>query len=154
GRYVERCDGMARLARAGFERSGSEAGPDAALALAAIFDALHRVGVAPSGDLAEKGAESPASSDLSPAESHLLGVLSANDAPHNLRATLRNLHQLTLSVRSRLSRDAWHVLRRLTTTLDSVPVEDETRLDVAIDTLNQLLITLAAVSGTTLDNMV
>ncbi len=31
---------------------------------------------------------------------------------------------------------------------------DEGRLDVAIDTLNQLLITLAAVSGTQLDNMV
>jgi len=153
GRYVERCDGMARLARAGFERSGSEAGPDAPLALASIFDALHRVGVAPSA-APQVPENRPADPELSPAENLLLGVMFDNGAPHNLRAILRNLHQLTLSVRSRLSRDAWHVLRRLTTTLDSVRVEDEKRLDVAIDTLNQLLITLAAVSGTTLDNMV
>jgi uncharacterized alpha-E superfamily protein len=153
GRYVERCDCMARLARAGFERSGSEAGPDAPLALAAIFDALHRVGVAPNA-APRVPEDRPADPELSPAENLLLGVMFDNGAPHNLRAILRNLHQLTLSVRSRLSRDAWHVLRRLTTSLDSVKVEDETRLDVAIDTLNQLLITLAAVSGTTLDNMV
>jgi uncharacterized circularly permuted ATP-grasp superfamily protein/uncharacterized alpha-E superfamily protein len=153
GRYVERCDCMARLARAGFERSGSEAGPEAQMALAAIFDALHRVGVAPTAPLDEP-VDRPADVELSPAETVLLGVLFDNNAPHNLRAILRNLHQLTLSVRSRLSRDAWHVLRRLTTSLDSVKTTDETRLDIAIDALNQILITLAAVSGTTLDNMV
>jgi len=153
GRYVERCDGMARLARAGFERSGSEAGPEAHLALAAIFDALHRVGIAPSG--APNDNVAPVTdAELSPAETLLMGVLFDNNASHNLRATLRDLHQLTLSVRSRLSRDAWHVLRRLTSALDAVKPADETRLDVAIDTLNQILITLAAVSGTTLDNMV
>jgi uncharacterized circularly permuted ATP-grasp superfamily protein/uncharacterized alpha-E superfamily protein len=153
GRYVERCDGMARLARAGFERSGSEAGPEAPIALAAIFDALHRVGVSPSAT-PDPPADRPADPDLSPAESLLLGVLFDNNAPQNLRGTLHTLHQLTLSVRSRLSRDAWHVLRRLTTALDSVKPRDETRLDIAIDALNQILITLAAVSGTTLDNMV
>jgi len=152
GRYVERCDCTARLARAGFERSGSEAGPQGAVALAAILEALHRVGVAPSAVPAAPSSPPP-DAELSPAESLLVGVLFDNDAPHNLRAILKNLHQLTLSVRSRLSRDAWHVLRRLTTSLDSIR-PDETRLDVAIDILDQLLITLAAVSGTTLDNMV
>jgi uncharacterized circularly permuted ATP-grasp superfamily protein/uncharacterized alpha-E superfamily protein len=155
GRYVERCDCTARLARAGFERSGSEAGPEAQIALSAIFDALHRVGVSPSATPPEAPAKRPTEeADLSPAETHLLGVLFDNNAPQNLRNTLHTLHQLTLSVRSRLSRDAWHVLRRLTTALDAVKTTDETRLDVAIDALNQILITLAAVSGTTLDNMV
>jgi uncharacterized alpha-E superfamily protein len=141
------------LARAGFERSGSEAGPEAHLALTAIFDALHRVGVAPSAAPAEP-AVTPIDTELSPAETLLLAVLFDNSSPHNLRAILKNLHQLTLSVRSRLSRDAWHVLRRLTSSLAGVTAADESRLDVAIDTLNQVLITLAAVSGTTLDNMV
>jgi uncharacterized alpha-E superfamily protein len=144
---------MARLARAGFERSGSEAGPEARVALAAIFDALHRVGVAPTATPTE-AVERSDEADLSPAETVLLGVLFDNSAPQNLRAVLRNVHGLTLSVRSRLSRDAWHVLQRLTSALDSVKANDETRLDVALDTLNQILITLAAVSGTTLDNMV
>jgi len=153
GRYVERCDCTARLARAGFDRSGSEAGPEAPLALHGIFDALHRIGVAPSAGPPDR-TEEPSDEEISPAESLLLAILFANDAPHNLRSILRNVHQLTLSVRSRLSRDAWHVLRRLTSALDSVKPADEGRVDVAVDTLNQLLITLAAASGTTLDNMV
>jgi len=152
GRYVERCDCTARLARAGFERSGSEGDPQSGLALAGILEAMHRVGVAPTSVPATPSTPPP-DAELSPAEALLVSVLFDNDAPHNLRAILQNLHQLTLSVRSRLSRDAWHVLRRLTTSLDSIE-PGETRLDVTIDILDQLLITLAAVSGTTLDNMV
>jgi uncharacterized alpha-E superfamily protein len=57
-------------------------------------------------------------------------------------------------VRSRLSRDAWHVLRRLTRTLagiDSAPLSSP---GAAVEALDQLIFSLAAVSGTTLDNMV
>ena len=96
----------------------------------------------------------PRTRSFHPPKASCFASCSTIGAPHNLRAILKNLHQLTLSVRSRLSRDAWHVLRRLTSTFESVRPSDEGRLDVAIDTLNQLLITLAAVSGTTLDNMV
>jgi len=153
GRYVERCDCAARLTRAGIERATLEAAPDAPLALGAILDALNRAGVAPSAK-DSKLLEPRPGSPTSPAEAILLGVLFDSDSPGNLRGILRRVHELTLSVRSRLSRDAWHVLRRLSSSLDALPAAAPEKLGNAVDVLDQILITLAAVSGTTLDNMV
>ncbi|HEY2409702.1 MAG TPA: circularly permuted type 2 ATP-grasp protein [Polyangiaceae bacterium] len=152
GRYVERCDSTARLTRAGIERATAEAGPDAPLALAAILHALRQIGVVP--DVADQAlAEARADAPSSPAEAVLLGVLFDQESRGNLPAILRHVHMLTLSVRSRLSRDAWHVLRRLSSSLETQHASGEGS-GSAIDVLDQLLITLAAVSGTTLDNMV
>jgi uncharacterized circularly permuted ATP-grasp superfamily protein/uncharacterized alpha-E superfamily protein len=151
GRYVERVDSTVRLARAGFERIGAEAGPDAVLALSAIIDTLGRIGVIP------RTAGSPtvahAGQDATPAEAVLYGLL-AERAAQGLPSMLGRIHGLTLSVRSRLSRDAWHVLRRLTRTLSGVDAAKLTSPVVAIEALDQLIFALAAVSGTTLDNMV
>jgi len=153
GRYVERCDCTARLVRAGIERATLEAAPDAPLALGAILDALQRSGVTPNAvdpntDEARPGAPN------TPAEAILLGVLFDAGSTTNLRAILRRVHELTLGVRSRLSRDAWHVLRRLSNSIESLPSGTPEKLGNAVDVLDQILITLAAVSGTTLDNMV
>lgn len=152
GRYVERCDCTARLARAGIERATLEAAPDAPLALGAILDALSRYGVTPPA-LEPSAAEARPGASNTQAETILLGVL-FDDAPGNLRGILRRVHELTLGVRSRLSRDAWHVLRRLSNSLESLPRTTPEKLGTAVDVLDQILITLAAVSGTTLDNMV
>ena len=153
GRYVERCDCTARLARAGIERATLEAAPDAPLALGAILDALQRSGVTPPQvDLA--AAETRPGTATTSAEAILLGVLFDPDASNNLRGILRRVHELTLGVRSRLSRDAWHVLRRLSNSIESLPSAPPEKLGNAVDVLDQILITLAAVSGTTLDNMV
>ena len=156
GRYVERCDCTARLARAGIERATLEAAPDAPLALGAILDALQRSGVMPASKVPLAGAEAKVA-DARPGaatEAVLLGVLFDGDSPNNLRGILRRVHELTLGVRSRLSRDAWHVLRRLSNSIESLPSATPEKLGNALDVLDQILITLAAVSGTTLDNMV
>ena len=153
GRYVERCDCTARLARAGIERATLEAAPDAPLALGAILDALQRAGVtATVADV--NAAEARPGAPNTPAEAILLGSLFDADTPTNLRGILRRVHELTLGVRSRLSRDAWHVLRRLSNSIESLPSGAPEKLGNAVDVLDQILITLAAVSGTTLDNMV
>ncbi len=99
-------------------------------------------------------AEARPGAPSTPAEAILLGVLFDADAPNNLRGILRRVHELTLGVRSRLSRDAWHVLRRLSNSIESLPSATPEKLGNAVDVLDQILITLAAVSGTTLDNMV
>jgi uncharacterized circularly permuted ATP-grasp superfamily protein/uncharacterized alpha-E superfamily protein len=153
GRYVERIDATARLARAGFERIGSEAGPDAPLVLAAIVDTLGRIGVIPRTASAA-ASETPVGQEPPPAEALLYGLISDRVAKEGLPSMLARVHGLTLSVRSRLSRDAWHVLRRLTRTLSSLESTSLTSPVVAIEALDQLIFSLAAVSGTTLDNMV
>jgi uncharacterized circularly permuted ATP-grasp superfamily protein/uncharacterized alpha-E superfamily protein len=153
GRYVERVDETARLARAGFERIGSEAGPDASLVLSAIVETLGRIGVLRSA--ASSPAASPqAGQDAVPAEVLLQGLVADRVAREGLPSMLARIHGLTLSVRSRLSRDAWHVLRRLTRTLSGLDSQALTSPAVAIEALDQLIFGLAAVSGTTLDNMV
>jgi uncharacterized circularly permuted ATP-grasp superfamily protein/uncharacterized alpha-E superfamily protein len=158
GRYVERVDSTARLARAGFERIGSEAGPDAPLILAAIIDTLGRLGVVPRG-VATAAAPRPAAAphpilETASAESLLYGLLADRVAYEGLPSMLGRIHGLTLSVRSRLSRDAWHVLRRLTKTLSGLARSALSSPVMAIEALDQLIFGLAAVSGTTLDNMV
>jgi uncharacterized circularly permuted ATP-grasp superfamily protein/uncharacterized alpha-E superfamily protein len=152
GRYVERVDATTRLARAGFERIGSEAGPDAPLVLAAIVETMHKIGVIPRMTGAP-GVPHPGQ-EATPAEALLYGLLSDRVAQEGLPSMLGRIHGLTLSVRSRLSRDAWHVLRRLTRTLSSLDNREFTSPGQAIEALDQLIFGLAAVSGTTLDNMV
>jgi uncharacterized circularly permuted ATP-grasp superfamily protein/uncharacterized alpha-E superfamily protein len=149
GRYVERVDATVRLARAGFERIGSEAGPDAPLVLAAIVDTLRRIGVIP-----RAAAAAPLGPDPTAVEPLLYGLLADRVAQEGLPSMLSRIHGLTLSVRSRLSRDAWHVLRRLTRTLAGIDGVKLTSPVIAIEALDQLIFSLAAVSGTTLDNMV
>ncbi len=153
GRYVERVDATARLARAGFDRIGSEAGPDAALVLAAIVDTLGRIGVIPRTAGATAGVPHPGQ-EVTPAEALLYGLVTDRVAQEGIPSMLARIHGLTLSVRSRLSRDAWHVLRRLTRTLVGLDSGALTSPGVAIEALDQLIFGLAAVSGTTLDNMV
>ena len=57
GRYVERCDVTARVVRAGLERTGLEAGPDAPRGMAGILAALREFGALPADPLAGKRAE-------------------------------------------------------------------------------------------------
>jgi uncharacterized circularly permuted ATP-grasp superfamily protein/uncharacterized alpha-E superfamily protein len=146
GRYVERCDVIARLTRAGLERVGLEADADAPEGLNAILASLRQLG-------AMYESEAASASGVSPAETLLLSALLAREGAGSLPSNLGIIHQLTLSVRSRLSRDAWHVLRTLSTALDRLP-SDELRSGAAIDVLDRLLTVLAAVSGTMCDNMV
>ena len=150
GRYAERCDNIARLVRAGLERSGFEAGPDAPHALTGIMEALQRLEVIPpaSSHVAKDGTNSAI-------EAVLLGVIFDPEQSNNLYAAIERVRSLTQRVRSRLSRDAWRVFRRLSSLLEEQPSQPGVEEgDMAIDLLTEILINLAAVAGTSLDNMV
>ncbi len=144
GRYVERCDLTARLVRAGLDRLGFESGPDAPRALDAVLHALRELGAVlppvPSNDTAPGGTEA-----------QLLAAVSAPTLSGSVVASVTRIRELTLGVRSRLSRDAWHVLHRLSSSLTGL---DTYNVGSVAEALDELLVTLAAVSGTTFDNMV
>lgn len=149
GRYVERGDNTARLARAGLERIGLEAGQDASDAVLGILNALLKLEV--TSDLGTQLTDDRA---FGPGQL-LLQVVYDRSQPNNLMATLDRVHALTVRVRSRLSKDAWFMLRRLSGYRDAQPdVPESMQLDLALDFLHELLITLSAVNGTILDNMV
>jgi uncharacterized alpha-E superfamily protein len=143
GRYVERCDMTARLLRAAFERLGSEAGGEVDLALGAIVDALEALEVV-------KPNAGPRS--IAALDALFVGAMLDSSYQSSLRSMCARVHYLAVTVRSRLSRDAWHVLRRLSRTLDGLAGDITPAL--AIETLDEMLITLSAVGGSTLDNMV
>lgn len=152
GRYVERCDGAARMVRAGLERTGLDGTETSRPVLTAILRGIQAIGYLPAGLSLRSALAGPSSRT---AEMLLLGVLVESGPDTNLFATLRRVHALTLSVRSRLSRDAWQVLRRLTRLLEGTNFAEGTgRVADAVEIIDELLVTLAAVSGTTLDNMV
>jgi uncharacterized circularly permuted ATP-grasp superfamily protein/uncharacterized alpha-E superfamily protein len=143
GRYVERCDMTARLLRAAFERLGSEAGGDVDHALNAIVDALEALEIVK----VAVGTRSVATFDAL-----FTGAMMDAQYPSSLKSMCSRVHHMALTVRSRLSRDAWHVLRRLSRSLDGL--HGEITPAAAIETLDEMLITLSAVGGSTLDNMV
>jgi uncharacterized circularly permuted ATP-grasp superfamily protein/uncharacterized alpha-E superfamily protein len=145
GRYVERADNTARLLRAGIERLSYDTATEPTPGLEAIIDALVLLEVLPKSG---SGARVPAN------ETTLRSVLKGAGG-NDLRSTLQRVHELTLRARTRLSRDAWHVLHRLKWSLDEI--DDDNALtgpDRVIELLDTLLIRLAAVSGTVLDTMV
>ena len=141
GRYIERADITARLLRAGFERLGSEASDDAPLALERILEALAALDVVP------KSTARPKEKDV---EGMLLTALSEPRQSTSLPGLMRSVHLLSQRARGRLSRDAWRTLHDMAALFDGspIPVSD------AQSKLDQLIILLSAVRGTTLDNMV
>ena len=138
GRYIERADITARMLRSTFERLGTEAGDDAPLALERILDALMALDIAP------KSATRP--KDI---EAVLAAALSDGKQSTSLPGLMRSVHVLSQRARGRLSRDAWRTLHEMSALFDSAHagVEPHAKLD-------QLIILLSAVRGTTLDNMV
>jgi uncharacterized circularly permuted ATP-grasp superfamily protein/uncharacterized alpha-E superfamily protein len=141
GRYLERCDMTARLLRAANDRMGFEAGVDAPAALSAIVRALQAVEVLPATGKPQ---------DEATRQALLRGAISAADNPGSLRNLCSRIHELTINVRSRLSRDAWHVFRKL----GSAVPQRELLGEAAIEVLDEVLMTLSAATGTTFDNMV
>jgi uncharacterized alpha-E superfamily protein len=146
GRYVERADNTARLLRAGIERLSYDTANEPTPGLEAIIDALVFLEVLPKANAADRRPTT---------EATLRSVLKGASTGNELRSTLHRVHELTLRARTRLSRDAWHVLHRLKWSLDEID-NDEALMgpDRVIDLLDTLLIRLAAVSGTVLDTMV
>jgi uncharacterized circularly permuted ATP-grasp superfamily protein/uncharacterized alpha-E superfamily protein len=141
GRYIERADITARLLRAGFERLGSEASDDAPLGLERILDALGALDVVP------KSGARPKDKD---AEAMLLTALTEARQSTSLPGLMRSVHVLSQRARGRLSRDAWRTLHDMAALFDGSQV---TAPD-APSKLDQLIILLSSVRGTTLDNMV
>ncbi|MEX7182799.1 circularly permuted type 2 ATP-grasp protein [Pseudomonas aeruginosa] len=136
GRYAERCDDHARLLRVVLSRyvdaDGDEEGLRSALALAG------GIGLLPG--------------DGAPLERRLLQALLDEHWPASLCANLRRLHWAAAQVRGRLSGENWLALLELQRDMQAL---DPARTDLgeALDFLNRLVMSLAALSGFALDDM-
>lgn len=136
GRYGERCDDGARLLRVVLSRYVDADGDDQALQTA--LELAQTIGLVPSG--------------REPLEQRLLAALLDEDWPSSVSANLRRLHWAAAQVRGRLSRENWHAVLELNREAQAL---DPTRTDLgeALEFLNRLLMSLAALSGFALDDM-
>ncbi|HVN39854.1 MAG TPA: circularly permuted type 2 ATP-grasp protein [Myxococcota bacterium] len=132
GRYVERAEGTARIAREVLVRVNDE-GAEAAVALPALLEALSR----------HAGGAEPLRRD----ERALLTFLFEDESPRSLRTTLRMVHQLASSLRDQLSLDTWRVLSELRS---QAPVHSA---GAARQQLNGTMMRLAAWSGLSMESM-
>lgn len=141
GRYLERSESIARLLRCAIERISSDTAVDAWPLLTAIWKVLQSMEVASSG-LGNTPAE---------ATSQLLNSLRGDKDRSTLRGQLRSVHGLATRTRSRLSRDAWNVLHRLTSLLEQ---DATTSVPGALEQLDEVIRFLAAMRGSACDNVV
>jgi uncharacterized alpha-E superfamily protein len=139
GRYIERGDLTARLLRSAFERLGSEASDDAPLALERIVLSLQALKILPKAGRTR------------PIEAMLSSAVGDPNQPTSLRGLMQSLRALSQRTRGRLSRDAWQTLHEAAALFDE-GTERAARDPVAL--LDQFLILVSAIRGTTLDNMV
>jgi uncharacterized circularly permuted ATP-grasp superfamily protein/uncharacterized alpha-E superfamily protein len=132
GRYVERAEGTARIAREVLVRVNDE-GAEAAAALPALLDALGR----------HAGSAEPLRRD----ERALLSFLFEDESPRALRTTLQSVHQLASSLRDQLSLDTWRVLAELQ------PQAQPRSAGAARHQLNAMMMRLSAWSGLSMESM-
>jgi uncharacterized circularly permuted ATP-grasp superfamily protein/uncharacterized alpha-E superfamily protein len=143
GRYAERADAMARLARTAVARLPDGAEPTDSLLRA--LRAQARI-PAPATAVANTGARDRLAE---------IGALIFDDKQGTLADTLRSLHRVGRAIRDRLSSDTWRVL----TALDQEIREAETWAGVVQTTgafsslLDRLVALLAGLSGLVMDSM-
>jgi len=137
GRYVERVEGAARLARASIARISGDS-PESDTALPALLDALARSGATEESS-ARDGRE-------------LLALLFDNDSPRSIRVTLAAIHQLAFALRDQISLDTWRVLSELQQDAAGSSAASWS-LSAARDVLNRMIVRLSAWSGLTMESM-
>ena len=137
GRYVERVEGAARIARAVVARISGE-GPELDRSLPPLVDALARSGAIEEGPSHEGRA--------------FLDRVFASDSPRSMHATLTAVHQLAFVLRDQISLDTWRVLSELQQDA-SGPSAASWSLSAARDALNRMIVRLSAWSGLTMESM-
>lgn len=141
GRYVERCDNTARLLRAATEPLTSEIVDLPEAVVKALLEALHTLEILPRAEVRENTPEQL-----------WLAAIYDEEKPNSLAATLSRIRFLTTQVRSRLSKDAWSVLRRLGSQLSRE--QGQRTLVEASEDMRELILVLAAFHGIVGSNMV
>jgi len=143
GRYGERCDAVARLARLSLSRLSEGRRTERAGALSMMLE------LAAGAGLVEKNV---ATLPLAKAELDLFRAVLDRRADSGLAANLQRLTWCATQAREHLSLDHWHALKRLSAELESARgrVSDVSAL---LEFLDEALTTFVSLSGFAMDNM-
>lgn len=137
GRYVERAEAQARLARGICVRLSdqtAESGPE--------FDRL----------LATFLGDGPVGAPLAEAEARVIAALVDHRTPGGFQQTLGHIHRLASLVRDRISIDTWRIVNRFE---QDFPFDNsrQTSVNELLPALDRMILTFAAFSGLAMESM-
>ena len=138
GRYVERAEARARIARAAFTRSIEEEGGEQANATRILAEALH-------------GPPDPDANPLSRAA--FIRKVMGEEESTGITGLLAQAHNLARIHRERLSPDSWRILENVHQRVARYNPSAEVSAADWLDLLNDLVVTLAAFIGLSADSM-
>ncbi|KAB2966994.1 circularly permuted type 2 ATP-grasp protein [Zoogloea sp.] len=143
GRYGERCDAVARLARLALSRLSEGRRTERAGALSVMLDLAAGAGLI-EGEVS--------ATPLAKAELDLFRAVLDRRADCGLAANLQRLTWCATQAREHLSLDHWHALKRLSAEIESARgrVSDVSAL---LEFLDEALTTFVSLSGFAMDNM-
>ncbi len=141
GRYAERCEGLARILRAGLVRVADDAPEDWA-ALESLMAVTERLKV-----WSFREADGKSLPPRTPP--NLLKAVVDPAIPGGLAANVLRLHACANQVRERMSTDNWHVLNRLRQRL---PGHDGA-LGAALESLDEVMLACVSLAGFAMDDM-
>lgn len=143
GRYGERCDAVARLARLALSRLSEGRRTERAGALSVMLDLAVGAGLI-EGEVS--------ATPLAKAELDLFRAVLDRRADSGLAANLQRLTWCATQAREHLSLDHWHALKRLSAEIESARgrVSDVSAL---LEFLDEALTTFVSLSGFAMDNM-
>jgi uncharacterized circularly permuted ATP-grasp superfamily protein/uncharacterized alpha-E superfamily protein len=138
GRYSERTDAQARLARGAIGRMIDQAG----------FDSAHAVQV-----LASACRSQPMRSTGAELEREFMEAMLGKPMGVGLRGTVANLHRLARVLRDTISTDAWRILQEAYRAVFNFRAGPTDPASGILELLDNLIVTLAAFAGLASDSM-
>ncbi|HEX2677972.1 MAG TPA: circularly permuted type 2 ATP-grasp protein [Polyangiales bacterium] len=148
GRYVERAESTARLARVIVSRllDDTRSGePNVIHALSAAFRLQHAL-PSPSRPPSETSA-------VDDVERELLRQLCTVDSSYALLSSLSGAHRAASVVRDRISRDTWHVLSQLEDQRRALPGVRNGGASEMLDALDRVVLTCGTFAGLEMENL-
>ena len=143
GRYSERCDALARLARLALARLSEGRRGERAGALGMLLELAAGAGL-----IEAEALDAP----LAKAELELFRAVLDRQADHGLAANLQRLAWCAGQAREHLSLDHWHALKRLSAEIESCR-DKVSDVPALLEFLDEALTTFVSLSGFAMDNM-
>ncbi len=138
GRYAERTDAQARLARGALVRMFDQSGVESAHAIQALASACR------TEPLRSTGAE---------LEREFIDRIFGEVKDQELRGTVTNVHRLARVLRDTVSNDAWRILQEIYRAVSSFKINPTLTAAGVLELLDNLIVTLAAFVGLASDSM-
>ena len=148
GRYAERVEAAVRLVRALLPGLSGEEDFGRSASLETIVHMLSGLGFLP-----EELAQTSLAQQRWQVESLLTGIVFDPSRSSIIGSSLKHIRRATWPLKERLSQDTWRVLQQLEAGFSiTAPSNSEQRLVVAMNLLDQAIVTLSAFAGLLMEN--